>query len=102
MVFYQIGAGLCFGVMLPQFVDHNVYMVIANSFMRPHLRFRVYLANKNPNMALDSNMIGSYVKDVFGSTLLFFMVILPTLKSAYFPSKVIESEQEGDDSVYNI
>eukprot|EP00347_Sterkiella_histriomuscorum_P020230 403338594 len=57
---------------------------MANSFVRPHLKLRMYLHNKNPNTALDTNFLDSYLKDVFGSFILFFLAIGPTVYQVHF------------------
>lgn len=41
MVFNQLIAGCLVGMTIPHLVHQDVYMLIASSFLRPHLRFRI-------------------------------------------------------------
>jgi hypothetical protein len=41
MVFGRLGFGFAVGVTVPFLVNDMVYMTIANSFLRPHLKFRI-------------------------------------------------------------
>lgn len=41
MVFLRLGLGLASGIAIPFMVNDMVYMTIANSFLRPHLRFQI-------------------------------------------------------------
>lgn len=41
MVFIKFGLGFLVGVSVPFMVHNTVYMTIANSFLRPHLKFRI-------------------------------------------------------------
>lgn len=57
---------------------------MANAFVRPHLRLKMYLDNKHKDLALNTNFLDSYIKDVIGSFFVFFIAIGPTVYRAYF------------------
>ena len=84
MVFYRLGFGFCCGLAIPFMVKDMVYMTIANSFLRPHLKYRIEKEQLSKDKAVSVHMLDSYVKDVIGSFLLFFVAIGPVVYECYF------------------
>ncbi len=84
MVFYRLGAGFLFGLTVPFLVKDLVYMTIANAFLRPHLKYRLERERLHKDRAVSTKMLDNYVKDVFGSFLLFWVAIGPIVYEAYF------------------
>ena len=84
MVFYRLAAGFAFGVTLPFVVKELVYMTISNAFLRPHLKYRLERERLDKDRAVSTKMLDNYVKDVFGSFLVFWLVIGPVVYQAYF------------------
>lgn len=41
MVFYRFAAGLTFGTVVAYSAPQPIYMLIASSFVRPHLAYRI-------------------------------------------------------------
>ena len=93
MVFTKLGLGLAAGMTIPFMVSHNIYMTIANSFLRPHLKFRIEREKMKKDLALPTYMLDSYIKDVIGSFLLFFVVIGPVVYQEVTGSKKKESTE---------
>lgn len=79
MVFTRLGAGFICGIAVPFLVNDMVYMTIANSFLRPHLKFIIERERLKRDQAVPTQMIDSYLKDVIGSFLLFFIAIGPVV-----------------------
>lgn len=92
MVFVRIGMGVFVGFAVPFMVKDMVYMTIANSFLRPHLRFRIERDLMQKDKAVSTTMLDSYLKDVIGSFLLFFVAIGPVVYECYF--KKVDPEDE--------
>ncbi len=92
MVFVRLGFGLFAGLAIPFMVKDMVYMTIANSFLRPHLRYIIERERLHKDKAVTTMMLDSYLKDVFGSFLLFFVAIGPVLYESYF--KRVEDEKK--------
>jgi hypothetical protein len=84
MVFYRLGFGFFAGLAIPFMVKDMVYMTIANSFLRPHLKFRIERDQLSKDKATSVQMLDSYVKDVIGSFFLFFIAIGPVVYESYF------------------
>ena len=94
MVFVRLGLGLFAGVAIPFLVKDMVYMTIANSFLRPHLRYIIERERIHKDRAVSTNLLDSYLKDVFGSFLLFFVAIGPVVYECYFKRLPIEDEKK--------
>ena len=77
MVFYRIGAGVFVGIVVPLISPNIIYMAIANGFLRPHLAFRILKQKRGPYVATSTQMLDTYLKDVFSSILLFPFVLVP-------------------------
>lgn len=92
MVFVRLGLGIFVGVAVPFMVKDMVYMTIANSFLRPHLKYRIERERLHKDKAVTTGMLDSYVKDVVGSFLLFFVAIGPVVYECYF--KKVKPEDE--------
>ena len=92
MVFYRLGFGFFAGIAIPFMVKDMVYMTIANSFLRPHLKFRIEREQISKEKAVSVQMLDSYVKDVVGSFLLFFVAIGPVVYESYFKKKSVPGE----------
>lgn len=84
MVFLRLGLGFVVGVAVPFVVNDMVYMTIANSFLRPHLRYMVEREKLKKEQAVPTVLLDSYVKDVVGSFFLFFIAIGPVVYQSYF------------------
>ena len=84
MVFYRLGAGLIFGVTLPFMVKDLVYMTLSNAFLRPHLKFRIERERLHKDQAVSTRMLDSYLKDIFGSFVIFWAALGPVVYEAYF------------------
>ena len=52
MVFYRIISGMIAGLAIPIVCNENVYLVIATSFLRPHLKYRMDTEKRNKNLAV--------------------------------------------------
>ena len=72
MVFYRLAAGFVFGVTFPMVCNESVYMLLATSFLRPHLKYRMNLATLDKDAALPSQFLDEYLADMFKSTVFFF------------------------------
>ena len=92
MVFFKLSVGLISGVTLPFLVNEMTYMTIANSFLRPHLKFKIQRDNLEENKAVPTQMLDAYVKDVVGSFFMFFVVIGPVIYESYFKAKQAEAQ----------
>jgi hypothetical protein len=84
MVFTRLACGFAVGIAVPFMVKDMVYMTIANAFLRPHMKYRIEKERLDPNKAVTTNMLDSYIKDVIGSFLLFFLAIGPVVYDQYF------------------
>jgi hypothetical protein len=84
MVFYRLAAGFAFGVTVPFLVKDLVYMTISNAFLRPHLKYRMEKERLDKDRAVSTTMLDNYVKDVFGSFIVFWFVLGPVIYEAYF------------------
>ena len=87
MVFTRLGAGFICGCAIPYFVNETVYMTIANSFLRPHLKFIIDREKLKKDIAVPPHMIDAYIKDVIGSFLMFFIVIGPVVWDSVIKKK---------------
>merc|ERR1711957_118865 len=76
MVFIGLAAGLACGVAYPMFCNENVYMLLATSFLRPHLRYRMKKASMHKDDAITNKMLDSYLADV-GKSAMFFAMAAP-------------------------
>jgi hypothetical protein len=84
MVFLKLSVGLLTGVTIPFLVNEMTYMTIANSFLRPHLKYRIQRDKIDKNRAVPTQMLDAYVRDVVTSFLMFFVVIGPVVYESYF------------------
>ena len=100
MVFFRLGLGVVTGITIPLVVHHNVYMVIANSFLRPHLKFRVEQSKLTKDHAIQAEALDSYLKDVIGSFFLFFIAIGPVIYTTHFKKAQLEKEEKELDDKY--
>ena len=66
------------GVAYPLFCDENMYMFLASSLLRPHLAYRIQRSKMDKDAALTNEILDSYLKDVFKSTL-FFLFACPIM-----------------------
>ena len=97
MVFLRIGAGFVSGALIAHNSHENVYMSIANCFVRPHWRYRK-LQNEylTKDHAVDLNLLDSYVKDVTSSFVLFWVCIGPIIYKTYFVKEEPRQDQIQD------
>lgn len=93
MVFVRLGLGIFAGLAIPFMVKDMVYMTIANSFLRPHLRYRIERERIHKDKAVSTALLDSYIKDVVGSLLLFFVAIGPVVYECYFKKDSAEDEK---------
>jgi hypothetical protein len=84
MVFLRWGLGFAAGCSIPFFVNDMIYMTIANSFLRPHLKYQIDREKMKKDQAVSPAMLDAYVKDVLGSFLLFFIAIGPVVYESVF------------------
>ena len=87
MVFTRLGFGFLVGVGIPYMVNDMVYMTIANSFLRPHLKYMIDRERISKDKAVTTQMLDAYVKDVVGSFFLFFIAIGPVVYDSYFKKR---------------
>lgn len=84
MVFLRLSAGFISGALIAHNSHENIYMTIANTFVRPHWRYRKmkseYLTKDH---AVDLPMLDSYVKDVASSFVIFWIIIGPVIYQTY-------------------
>ena len=52
MVFNRLASGFIAGLTFPMICNENVYLVIATSFLRPHLKYRMEAEKRNKNLAV--------------------------------------------------
>lgn len=102
MVFFKLSVGLLTGVTIPFLVNEMTYMTIANSFLRPHLKFKIQRDNLEENKAIPTQMLDAYVKDAVGSFLMFFVVIGPVIYESYFKAKQAEAQAPKREEVGNM
>jgi hypothetical protein len=96
MVFYRLGAGLICGLTLPFMVKDLVYMTLSNAFLRPHLKYRIERERLHKDQAVSTRMLDSYLKDIFGSFLIFWAAIGPVVYEAYFrKSEMTQQEKQA-------
>ena len=93
MVFTKLGLGFAVGMTIPFIVNDMIYMTIANSFLRPHLKFRIEREKMKKDLALPTYMLDSYIKDVVGSFLLFFLAIGPVVYDSIVKSRLQRAEE---------
>ena len=98
MVFIQLGLGLCTGIAFPMWCHENIYLTLATSFLRPHLKYRMEKDKCHEDLALSTHHLDCYVRDVIGSFGLFFAVIGPVCYTTYFKKIMIGQEHEPVDS----
>jgi hypothetical protein len=84
MVFNRLGAGFITGMFISCNAHEYVYMTIASCFVRPHWRFQKLKKERiSKEMAVPTELLDSYVKDVLGSFALFWVIIIPVFYKAY-------------------
>ena len=84
MVFTRLALGLVSGLTIPHLVHQDIYMTIASSFLRPHLRYRIEKDKLTKDQAVSTRLLDSYIKDAIGSFFFFFIVIGPVIYYTYF------------------
>ena len=99
MVFTRLGLGLAVGCTIPFLANDMVYMTIANSFLRPHLRFFIERDKLKRDVAVSTYLLDSYIKDVVGSFFLFFFAIGPVIYDSTFRKKKDEQTMTKKDEV---
>ena len=99
MVFNRLVAGFGFGILFPMFCDRNVYLLIATSFLRPHLKFRMEQSKRHKDIAIRTDQLDSYLKDVFKSGLFFFLAAPFVFYRVYYKGEDIygQTGQEEPD-----
>ena len=76
MVFYGLASGLLFGFSFPMICDEQIYLFLAATFLRPHLKFKLQQEKRHKDLALRADHLDAYTKDIFKS-LLFFTLSAP-------------------------
>ena len=85
MVFNRLGAGFITGMFITCNAHEYVYYTIASCFVRPHWRFQKLKRERvAKEMAVPTELLDSYVKDVLSSFALFWIIIGPVCWKAYF------------------
>ena len=92
MVFYRFAAGIAFGIMVPVYAHENVYLTIATSFLRPHMKYRMEAAKRNKNAAIKTESLDGYLYDVMTSAAFFFLIIGPVCYRTYVQGLKIGEE----------
>lgn len=87
MVFTRLGLGLVAGVTIPLVVSEPIYMTLANSFLRPHLKFQIEKDKLSKDHAIPTEMLDAYIKDIIGSFFLFFLAIGPMIYTTYIKNE---------------
>jgi hypothetical protein len=95
MVVYRLAAGLVAGLTIPLVCHENVYLVIATSFLRPHLKYRMDAEKRNKNLAIRTDELDGYLKDIFKSALFFFVIIGPVVYKTYVKGEDILPKEES-------
>ena len=85
MVFNRLGAGFITGMFITCNAHEYVYYTIASCFVRPHWRFQKLKRERvAKEMAVPTELLDSYLKDVLSSFALFWIIIGPVCWKAYF------------------
>lgn len=84
MVFTRLGFGFICGVAYPMYCHEQIYILLATSFMRPHLKWRMDKDALPENGAITNEMLDAYVKDLVTSTIFFFMTAPMIFKRVYW------------------
>ena len=66
------------------FCHENLYLVIASSFLRPHLKYKIEAAKRHKDQAVSTHELDSYLKDIVKSFAFFWLVIGPTIYKTYY------------------
>lgn len=75
--------------------NENVYLLIATSFLRPHLKYRMEAEKRNKNLAIRTDELDAYLKDIFKSAIFFFIVIGPVVYKTYIKNEEIIQKDES-------
>ena len=54
MVFYGLAAGVVFGITFPMTCNEDIYLLLASSFLRPHLKWRIERAKQHKDLAIST------------------------------------------------
>lgn len=97
MVLFRLGLGLAVGITIPQMVNEELYLLMATSFLRPHLKLKYELQIIGKDRAISIEMINSYLKDVISSFFIFFYLTGP-----WFYHRYILKSQEIPEFIQRI
>lgn len=78
--------------------DETIYMFLASSFLRPHLKYRQQQANRHKDLAISTDDLDRYMKDVFKSAL-FFVLASPWVFYKVYWEKTDIFDEEDDTQV---
>ena len=103
MVFVRFAAGLTVGLTLPLMCHENVYLLIATSFLRPHLKYRMEAASRHKDIAISTDSLDSYLIDVAKSFVLFFILIGPVVyKTHYLGEDLTPKSNEEEVNILEV
>lgn len=54
MVLFRLTLGFASGLIIPFMVNDTIYMTIASSFLRPHLKYRIEREQMDKNKAVST------------------------------------------------
>ena len=101
--FGRILLGFGCGITIPYIAHENVYYCIATCFYVPHLKYHKEKQLRHKDAAIPVEALDAYMKDVFGSFFLFFLIIGPTLYKTYVKNEDIFNglgQGQGDISKF--
>lgn len=98
MVFNRLAAGFLCGVAFPMICHETIYMFLASSFLRPHLVYRQQQQHRHKDLAVSTDDLDRYLKDIFKSAL-FFVLASPWVFYKVYWQKVDVMEPEEEDTI---
>lgn len=102
MVFYGLASGLLFGLSFPMICDEQIYLFLAATFLRPHLKFKLQQEKRHKDLALRADHLDAYTKDIFKS-LLFFTLSAPfVFHKVYWKREGLFDEKAITDEAFKL
>lgn len=98
MVFLRVAAGFAFGITFPMVCHENMYLLIATSFLRPHLKYRMDADARDKNLAISLDEVDSYLADVGKSFVLFWLLLGPAVYRTYWLKEDLLKETPQDET----
>ena len=100
MVFYGLAAGLVFGVTFPMYCDEYIYLFMASTFLRPHLKFKMEQEKRHKDLAIRVDHIDAYTRDIFKSFLFFTLAAPFIFYRVYWKREDLFKPRETDIQTY--